>query len=164
MRIASNEEARPVAFEPLQRLLLVVEGRTGARTAIAEAVALARAHDAALWLAAGPPVADDGPSVVAAMTQEALRAARQARVPAVEVVSETRATAASLCRTAEQTGCDLIVVAVHPGTAVGRLLEGSLVPRLITASAVPVLVVPDAPPGSPRKIRRRRHLPPAGDA
>lgn len=164
MRIGPHEQERPTAFEPLRRLLVVVDGRTGARAAIGEAVTLARAHRAALWVAAGPPIGDDGPRVVAAMTREALRAARQAGVLAVEAVCETRPTAASLCRTAAEAGCDLIVVAVAPGSAVGRLVQGSLVPRLITASTVPVLVVPDAVKGSPRRIRRPRRVWPVAAA
>lgn len=150
----------PAAPTPLRRVLVVVDGRSGARAAIAEAVALAREHGAGVLLAPGLPEGDEGPRLIERLTDRALKAAQRSGVPAAMVGLDGPVTASRLCEAAVQGGCDLIVAPVAPGTAVARLLKGSLVPRLITAATVPVLVVPDAEKSAPRRIfRRHRHSP-----
>lgn len=147
---------------PLHRILVVVEDREAARSAVDEGLALARWHGAeVLFVHPTPrdmaPVVDG--SAVAAVSGDAWLQALNAQ--AEHVLSQALAAAAAqgvkaqalrladgtsghaLAASAQQRSCDLIVVAHEGHNAVMRMLTGSVLPGLVTAASVPVLVCRD---------------------
>lgn len=163
--------------DDIRRVLILIEDREAAHSALTQGLALAGWHRAeVLFVHVEPttavPVVDlPGGAVdggAAEMSELRLRshqllaaaraAARSAGTSSRSLCLPTGQSGADIARIAREQACDLIVVACAPGNAVTRLLTGSIVPGLITASAVPVLVCRDADEVSAKPgVRRRRH-------
>ena len=146
----------------LHRILVAVEDRDAASTAVDVAVALAREHGAELvfahpfvddWLPALDASAIAGVSAgtlnqalqqrAAQRLGSALAAARQAALTARGLVLHSGPAGQTLAALADSAACDLIVAAHEGHNALLQLLSGSLLPGLVTAAAVPVLVCRD---------------------
>jgi len=148
---------------PLRRILVVVEDREAARSAVHEGLALARWHGAeVLFVHPTPrdmaPVVDG--SAVAAVSGDAWLQALHAQAERVLTLALAAAAAQgvkaqalrladgtsghALAASAQHQSCDLIVVAHEGHNAFMRMITGSVVPGLVTAASVPVLVCRDA--------------------
>lgn len=142
------------------RILVVVENEPMANAAIAQGLSLAREHLAELvFLSVVPevsmPLADfpvlsvDASDVMLraadSKSQADLAAARQlaeeAQVTCRVVKVSARDAASCVVSTADQLGCDLVIVESLGRNSVMRLLVGSVIPGLITLSTTPVMVV-----------------------
>lgn len=164
-------------MDDIRRLLILIEDREAAQSALTQGLALAGWHRAEVLFvhvepATAVPVVDlPGGAVdggAAEMSEMRLRshqllaaaraAARSAGTSSRSLCLPAGRAGADIARIAREQACDLIVVACAPGNAVTRLLTGSIVPGLITASAVPVLVCRDADEVAAKPgVRRRRH-------
>jgi nucleotide-binding universal stress UspA family protein len=153
-----------------KRILIVVGAGPTSRAAVAEGVALARAHDAeCLFFSVLPryvvPVADM-PMLGALSPDEFQREAtgNAQRYLAAATVTADRAGVRSkyavgagtddaqcIVEAARKRRCGLIVVPSLGRNAVMRLLSGSVIPGLITHATIPVLVVRQPSPGTKGK-------------
>lgn len=147
-----------------KRILIVVDPRPVARSAVAEGVAMARAHGAeALFFSVLPrysvPVTDAPPFVMESPQefQQAAKANGERMLAAATVVADRAGVksrtalgsgtddAECIVEAARKRRCDMIVVASEGRNALLRLLMGSVIPGLITASPVPVLICKQRP-------------------
>jgi nucleotide-binding universal stress UspA family protein len=71
---------------------------------------------------------------------------------AVEYLLQEGDPATEILRTAQENGCDLIVMGTHGRTGVRRLLMGSVAEQVLRKSACPVLTV-KAPYGMPESVQ-----------
>jgi nucleotide-binding universal stress UspA family protein len=145
-----------------KHLLIVVECREGAWSAVVQGLALALRHEATVTLALAVPhsaavmvdmpgmpvlggdassleVARYGQQAMLRAKHEADRLGVQSRTECIDFAGLPSALAVR----ARAVGADVIVMACEPVNAVVRLVTGSLVPGVLTASSVPVLVCPD---------------------
>lgn len=167
-----------------KRILIVVDERPVARSAIAEGTALARAHGAeVLFFCVLPsyvmPFADmpvfadisikDFERDVRTRANELLSAAADVAERAGVMWRKASGggnedSAKVIVEAARRRGCDLIVIASQGRNAMLRLLMGSAIPGLITEAPMPVLVVKhrvrqaanDAAAIPPRRAARRK--------
>lgn len=158
-----------------RNLMIVVECRETAWSAVRVGLGLAQRHGASVTFALAipsmarlsvampemPVVTDD----VAALeiARYGTQLLERARVEAERLNVQTQATAidaldavGEIVRRARVGGADAIVVACEPVNAVVRLLNGSLVPGLISAATVPVVVCPDQSLATATRRRRLR--------
>lgn len=153
-----------------KRILIVVNDRTEAQTALNQGLQLAKALSAEVSLLCVTPRLDLG--MVAEMggipigvnedperelraQAEALLAKARMQADQAGVRSETHVDVGDavdcITRYAREHACDLIVAGTDQHNAVMRLLTGSAIPGLITRAPVPVLVChpqTDAPMGA----------------
>jgi nucleotide-binding universal stress UspA family protein len=179
--VTATSPAAPAPPEPeaddIRRVLILIEDREAAQSALSQGLALAGWHRAEVLFVHIEPEesapARDGSTAAASgqappMTDMRLRshqllaaaraAARSAGTSSRSLCLPAGQGGADIARIAREQACDLIVVACAPSNAVTRLLTGSIVPGLITAAAVPVLVCRDADrAASKTALRRRRH-------
>lgn len=154
-----------------RRILVVVEAGAVSRSAISEAVALAKGNDAELVFFSVLPryvmPVSDMPMMGALSPDEFQRSATESAQRHLAAVSAVAKQAGVRCsyavgagvddaeciiEAAKQRRCGLIVVASVGRNAVLRLIMGSVIPGLITLSTIPVLVV--RKPTSGNKVRR----------
>lgn len=158
-----------------RNLMIVVECRDRAWSAVSVGLELAHRHGATVTFAlAIPSMARLGVATpempVVSDDVAALEIARygaelldRARGEAERLNVQTQATAidaldavGEIVRRARLRGADAIVVACEPVNAVVRLFNGSLVPGLISAAPVPVVVCPDQSLATATRRRRAR--------
>lgn len=163
----------------MRRILVILEDSDQAKTALTQALALARGQTAELLLvhvaaAAMVPVVDISSFAAGSSEQWAVenrmqslhllasasRVARKAGLTAHRMSLPAGTTPMDLARFAADQACDLIVVAHQGSNALVRLLNGSPIPGLITAATVPVMICraqEEPPQGRAPRPRRQRH-------
>jgi nucleotide-binding universal stress UspA family protein len=163
--------------DAIRRILILLEDRGPAQSAVVEGLALARAHNAEVLfvhvspVGLGPSVdvlsiaSDSGERLLREIEQASQRllasakgAARRNGTGARGMSLPSGLGGSDLATLAVEQECDLIVVATEGRNAVMRLLSGSVIPGLITAATVPVLICRDQESRPVRSLpRRRRH-------
>lgn len=147
-----------------QRILIVVDRRVSAGSALEQGVELAATHGAEVVLFTMLPelpiamadamafaVVSSGDFSAAAgddarrVLVEAARVAEDAGVASRAMIGCGDDAGDCIVEAARKHGCDLIVVASRGANAVLRLLNGSPIPGLISESSIPVLVCKAAP-------------------
>lgn len=83
------------------------------------------------------------------LLQAAAAKASAAGVAATTLVGEDEHPHTSIMQTADEAGCDLIVMASHGHRGVSALLMGSETQKVLTHSTIPVLVIRHKPGTSP---------------
>ncbi|MBI4010667.1 MAG: universal stress protein [Candidatus Rokubacteria bacterium] len=136
-------------------ILVPLDGSEGSEAALTEVARLAEAEGAAVRLlhVAEPVVAVmEEDRVVRYADQEAARVTQEARayllrsaaaLPGIDVDLAVRFgdPVEEIVREAERPGVDLVAMATHRRTGLGRLFEGSVAERVERATRVPVLLV-----------------------
>lgn len=149
---------RPPGAPGLRTILVPLDGSPGSEGVLEAVGALARAHRATVhFVHVVAPVktvqSDDGGRVIAFADQESGRAELETRayferlaglLPGVLVEGHVRFgdAVAEIVEEAESAGADLIAMASHRRTALGRLFKGSLAWRLERETTIPLLLVP----------------------
>lgn len=147
-----------------QRILVFLSEESTFRTAVAEGVALARAHGAkvvfgcvlptyAIPLADMPmatvPLPDEFQQSARRQAEAMLRVAGaqagDAGVDSVTQIVQGPEDAATVLAMAQRQGCQLIVLASGGQNAVVRLISGNVIPGLITISPIPLLICRGVP-------------------
>lgn len=163
---ASRDAVTRARMSAYGHVLIVVECRGGAWSAVEQGLRLAHEHGARATLAlalphlssvmvemAGMPVTASDPLALelarrgAGQLARAQQKARSLDVAVHSVTLQGLDLPAVIVDRAMRLAADVIVVACEPANAVRRLLGGSLVPGLISASSVPLIVCPDELPG-----------------
>ena len=152
-----------------KRILVPLDGSPLAEGAIAEAVEIARRHEATLVLlravyATTLPAADPTESQVAVVREaEAYLAAMAERVYAAGVAKvETSvwyATATdAITEAARVKKVDLIVMTTHGRTGLNRLMAGSIAESVLRATTTPVLLLRDRRTRGAAPTREAAHV------
>ena len=144
-----------------RHILIATDGSDLAGKAVAHAIALARSVGAALTVVTATELWSIADMVSAAklgegLAVEAYEGDAEARAKRVldDVCASAKAAgiactpvhvpdsepAAAILRTAQERGCDLIVLSTHARTGLARLLAGSQAAEVIAGAATPVLV------------------------
>lgn len=138
-----------------ERILVPTDGSEATREAIQHAVDLAAEHDATIYALyvvnsasfAGLPMESSWESVASMMNEEGAAAlevvedvASEHGVP-VETELLDGSPSRAIVRSAEDNGCDLIVMGTHGRGGIDRLLLGSVAESVVRSSSVPVLTV-----------------------
>jgi nucleotide-binding universal stress UspA family protein len=158
-----------------RHVMIVVECREGAWSAVSQGLELAQRHGATATLALTVPpfmevigtmpglavVRNDAAASEAAcygaqLLDQARDEARRRGVCARTVAIDALDGAGDVARCAREQGADVIVVACEPANAVVRLFNGSLVPGLVTVSPVPLWTCRDQVRKALRQRRRVR--------
>jgi nucleotide-binding universal stress UspA family protein len=158
-----------------RQVLIVLDCRRAAWSAVTDGLALASANGAQVLFVFVPPrnplpLADMHPVPMMAnesfddevrrrgsqLQARALAAAKAAGLSARHVAVDGASPAPAIARLAAEEGCDAVVVSCEPGNALLRLVTGSLVPGLVTSSPVPVVICHDRPAMPPARQRRTR--------
>lgn len=153
-----EEDGEPSrSVEPLKHILVGVGGSPGGMAAVEEAATLARAFEARMtllrvvafpsglaspYLPHGIEMDREAAEADHEGAREALRklAARYGDIGVETHVAQAYHAARGILDTADEIGADMIVVAAHRRTAIGRALLGSTADKVVRASEVPVLV------------------------
>ncbi len=152
---ARENMAKPIPAHPYQTLLVPLDGSALAEYALAEAVPLAQASRATLWLLAVEPTLDtagvtelswDADQQTTMHTQRADYLAQVAqRLQATGVQVRTHvfagAPAPEILRMADHVEADLIVMSTHGRGGLQRLWLGSVALKVVQAARHPVLLV-----------------------
>jgi nucleotide-binding universal stress UspA family protein len=146
-----KEGARPA---PVRRILVPLDGSRRAGTALAPAVALARAWKAGLVLLTVTGTEEERPAIPVRLALENLsKTARKLRAEGlrVEVAARPGDPSLEILQFAADNAVDLIAISTHGRTGVSRLAYGSVAERVLRKSTFPLLVVRTA--GVPRAHR-----------
>lgn len=173
---------------PYQKLLFPTDASRDSREAIAQAVSLALASSAGIvlvevvepedqalrnalragWSSAGngSPTPENARLQVDSLRRGAAgrlaalqRMLENAGVENVECVVLAGDPGALIVETAEQTGCDAIVMATHGRSGLGRLLLGSVAEHVARHASCPVFLVPVAERARQRRRARNADQP-----
>ncbi|MBI1962875.1 MAG: universal stress protein [Candidatus Rokubacteria bacterium] len=146
---------------PIKTILVPLDGSAGSESVLWTVGELARVQGARVRLlrvaAAAPVVRAADQRVVAFADQETARveheevaylkqAARGLEGIPVETVIRFGDPAAEIVSEAEASGADLVAMATHQRSGVGRVLKGSVAERVERATTVPVVLVPYGEP------------------
>lgn len=141
-----------------KHILLATDGSAASEKAVRMAVALARAHGAALtalyvidpypYLGLGEANPMGFQAYMSSALEHASRAharvaeicAEGAPVPLQQRRAEDAAASAAILDAATAAGADLIVVGSHGRTGIARLMLGSVAAKVVAQAEVPVLV------------------------
>jgi nucleotide-binding universal stress UspA family protein len=135
-----------MAVEPVERMLVPLDGSLLAETVLAVAEALAREHDAELILlrVIDPdvsPALRDNEVEAATYLGRLRRRIEEDGLGRVRQVIATGAPDATIAGTAREHRADLIAMATHGRSGLGRLLIGSVARSVVRRTNVPVLLV-----------------------
>jgi len=98
--------------------------------------------DGALLMAVNPALFSKvAPGETNTVLMKATAAAKASGVPCEAIVHTSDHPADAIVRTAQEQGCDLIVMASHGRRGIGAVLIGSETTRVLVHCTVPVLVV-----------------------
>jgi nucleotide-binding universal stress UspA family protein len=156
------------------KILVVVDDREVAQSAIHHAIKMAQVHRADLlffyvlphyelasfdMLPVADLSSDEFRNKARAQAQHVLTTARrlaeQAGVHSFQSMSSDKVDTQSVADIAARKHCDLIVLATEDSNAMMRIFNGSLIPGLISVATVPVLVCHDV--GLANGLSRRIH-------
>jgi len=159
---AQTGEARPDPSEPVRfaHVLAPTDFSAPATLAVRHALELARRFDARITLLhvlGFDPDAAISASVQPAMAEVLEDRARTAMLDLeavaahvheldVEIVLTRGTPSVEIVRTAEDEGCDLLVIGAHGRSAFRHMLFGSTAERVVRKATCPVLVVPGGEP------------------
>lgn len=137
-----------------ERILVPTDGSDASRSALEEAITLARDQDAELHvlhvvdLTAIEPMHGGGEAVIESIeeagertVEEAVARAEEAGLPSVEGTTVTGVIHEEIVAYVEDHGMDLVVIGTHGRTGLDRILLGSVAEKVVRLSPVPVLTV-----------------------